>query len=639
MARLDPTVDRVTERIRARSAGPRRRYLERVQAAARRGPHRFALGCSNLAHGLAACTLGDKDALRNDAVRNVAIVSAYNDMLSAHQPFETFPQTIREAVREVGATAQLAGGVPAMCDGVTQGHEGMELSLFSRDVIAMSTAVALSHGMFDAALCLGVCDKIVPGLLIGALSFGHLPVIFVPAGPMPSGLSNREKARVRQLHAEGKVGREELLAAELGSYHSPGTCTFYGTANSNQMFMELMGLHLPGASFVNPGTPLRDALTRAAAQRVVELVEGGDEYTPIGEVVDERAIVNALVGLLATGGSTNHTIHLVAIGRAAGVMLDWSDFDELSRVVPLLARVYPNGSADVNHLHQAGGLAFLIGELIDAGLVHEDTRTVAGPGGLGAYRRPLELDGERLMQGDVVRLSGDPDVLRGVADPFQPNGGLRLVTGRLGRAVAKVSAVKPELRRVEAPARVFVRQEDVIGAFEAGELDRDVAVVVRFQGPRSNGMPELHKLMSSLGVLQDRGHRVALITDGRLSGASGKVPSAIHVSPEAAVGGPLARLRDGDRIVLDPEHGVLDVEVTAAEWQRRDPAPWPERGDAEGMGRELFAGFRRLATGAEEGASSFGAASVGAASSGAAAGGSLAGIAPDLDPASQPARH
>ncbi|HVS62714.1 MAG TPA: phosphogluconate dehydratase [Thermoanaerobaculia bacterium] len=606
MPALEPTVARVTERIRSRSERSRQRYLERIRAAAQRGPQRFALGCSNLAHGLAACSLGDKNSLQDEAVRNVAIVSAYNDMLSAHQPFETFPALIREAVHEAGATAQFAGGVPAMCDGITQGHEGMELSLFSRDVIAMSTAVALSHGMFDAALCLGVCDKIVPGLLIGALSFGHLPVIFVPAGPMRSGLSNREKARVRQLHAEGKVGREELLAAELGAYHSPGTCTFYGTANSNQMFMELMGLHLPGASFVNPGTPLRDALTRAAAQRVVELVAGGEEYTPIGEVVDERAVVNALVGLLATGGSTNHTIHLIAIARAAGLVLDWSDFDELSGVVPLVARVYPNGSADVNHFHHAGGLAFVIGELLDAGLLHADVRTVAGPGGLGAYRRQLELTDGGLVWGEEQAVSRDPEILRGAADPFQPNGGLRLVTGRLGRAIAKVSAVKPELRRVEAPARIFERQDELTRAFRAGELDRDVVAVVRFQGPRANGMPELHKLMSFLGVLQDRGHRVALVTDGRLSGASGKVPSAIHVTPEAAVGGPLARVRDGDLVVLDPERGVLDLDVSEEDWRSREPTALPERGDQEGMGRELFGAFRHLATGAEEGAACFG---------------------------------
>ncbi|HVS12384.1 MAG TPA: phosphogluconate dehydratase [Thermoanaerobaculia bacterium] len=606
MSALQPTVARVTERIRRRSEPAREAYLVRIHAAAQRGPHRSRLGCSNLAHGFAACGPDDKAVLRDGAGANVAIVSAYNDMLSAHQPFATYPDRIRRAVREVGAVAQVAGGVPAMCDGVTQGREGMELSLFSRDVIAMSTAIALSHDMFDAAVCLGVCDKIVPGLLIGALSFGHLPVIFVPAGPMPSGLSNREKARIRQRHAEGEVGEKELLDAEAASYHSPGTCTFYGTANSNQMFMELMGLHLPGASFENPGTPLRDALTEAAARRVVELVAGGDEYTPIGEVVDERAVVNALVGLLATGGSTNHTIHLVAIARAAGLTVDWSDFDELSAVVPLLTRVYPNGHADVNHFHRAGGLGFLIGELLDAGLAHADVRTVAGAGGLEVYRQRAELVDGGLRWRPSDGRSGDPEILRGVAEPFQPQGGLRLVTGRLGRAVAKISSVRPELRRVEAPARVFDRQEDLVRAFDAGELHRDTVAVVRFQGPRGNGMPELHKLMPPLGVLQDRGHRVALVTDGRLSGASGKVPSAIHVTPEAALGGPLARLRDGDVVVLDPEAGVLDARVSASEWEAREAVQMPVRGDDRGMGRELFGVLRRAAVGAEQGASTFG---------------------------------
>ncbi|MCP3960406.1 MAG: phosphogluconate dehydratase [bacterium] len=601
MTSLHPTVFKVTERIRRRSRSSRRAYLEKIRRAAENGPKRRRLSCSNLAHGFAACGAEDKAALRDTEAPNIAIVSAYNDMLSAHQPFATFPEQIKQAVREVGAVAQLAGGVPAMCDGVTQGAAGMELSLWSRDVIALSTAIALSHDMFDGAVCLGVCDKIVPGLLIGALSFGHLPVVFLPAGPMPSGLSNKEKARIRQLHAEGKIGQRELLDAESAAYHSPGTCTFYGTANSNQMFMELMGLHLPGASFPNPGTPLRDALTAAAARRVVELT-GAGERVPLGEIVDERAIVNAIVGLLATGGSTNHTIHLVAIARAAGILIDWRDFDELSGVVPLLTRVYPNGPADVNHFHAAGGLAVLIGGLLDAGLAHADVRTVAGDS-LHAYREKAELvDGELVWQLPAEG-SLDEDILRPVSRPFQPTGGLRLVEGNLGRAVVKTSAVRSEKLRIEAPAIVFERQEDLPRAFQAGELDRDFVAVVRFQGPRANGMPELHKLMPPLGVLQDRGHRVALVTDGRLSGASGKVTSAIHVAPESAIGGPLARVQTGDRIVIDPEAGVLQAD---ADLDSREPASPDLAGYHVGLGRELFATFRAHATGAEEGAMSFG---------------------------------
>ncbi len=600
--RLDSTVSRVTERIRERSRTSRQAYLAKIRRAAASGPQRQRLSCSNLAHGFAACDLGDKNALKDTDRPNIAIVTAYNDMLSAHQPFATFPEQIKAAVRDVGAVAQVAGGVPAMCDGVTQGQPGMELSLWSRDVIAMSTAVALSHDMFDGAICLGVCDKIVPGLLIGALSFGHLPVVFLPAGPMPSGLSNREKARVRQLHAEGKISKKELLDAESAAYHAPGTCTFYGTANSNQMFMELMGLHLPGASFPNPGTPLRQAMTVAAAQRVVRLTAAGDSPTPLGEIVDERAIVNAIVGLLATGGSTNHTIHLVAIARAAGIGIDWQDFDELSAVVPLLARVYPNGPADVNHFHQAGGLGYMIGQLIDAGLVHADVLTVAG-GGLSGYRSEAQLAYGELTWTAGRDASGDEDIVRPASRPFQATGGLRLLTGNLGRAVAKVSAVKPEQRRIEAPAVVFDRQEELQQAFEAGELDRNFVAVMRFQGPRANGMPELHKLMPPLGVLQDRGFKVGLVTDGRLSGASGKVTSAIHVSPEAAVGGALAKLRTGDMITLDPENGVLEARV---DLEAREPAS-PDLSDAhEGLGRELFAAFRNTATSAEEGAMSFG---------------------------------
>ena len=600
---LHPTLERVTERIRQRSVATRQAYLQRIRAAAARGPQRQRLSCSNLAHGFAACDVHDKAALKGAQQPNIAIVSAYNDMLSAHQPLETFPRRIKDAVRAAGGVAQFAGGVPAMCDGVTQGQTGMELSLFSRDVIAMATAIALSHDMFDGAICLGVCDKIIPGLLIGALSFGHLPVLFLPAGPMPSGLPNREKARIRQLYAEGKVGRDELLEVESASYHAPGTCTFYGTANSNQMFMEVMGLHLPGTSFVNPHTPLRNALTTAAARRVTQITALGEEYIPLGEVVDERAIANALVGLLATGGSTNHTLHLVAMAAAAGVQITWDDFDQLSAAVPLLARVYPNGSADVNHFHQAGGLALLIRELLGAGLLHPDVRTMAGPG-LEAYTREVALEGDELTYREVTE-SRDRDVLRPHSDPFQPDGGLRLLTGNLGRAVIKTSAITAERHRVAAPAVVFTSQAELKAAFEAGELDRDVVAVVRNQGPRANGMPELHKLMPPLGVLQDRGFRIALVTDGRLSGASGKVPAAIHVTPEAALGGPLAKVRTGDLILVDADHGVLEAQVDPAEWAQRQPEPADLSANQHGLGRELFTTFRAAATGAEQGAATF----------------------------------
>ena len=524
-------------------------------------------------------------------------------MLSAHQPLETYPELIRQAAREVGATAQVAGGVPAMCDGVTQGRPGMELSLFSRDVIAMSTAIALSHDAFDGALCLGVCDKIVPGLMIGALQFGHLPVVFAPAGPMPSGLSNAEKARVRGLYAEGKASREDLLKAEMGAYHGPGTCTFYGTANSNQMLMELMGVHLPGVAFVAPGTPLREALTRAAAQRVVALRDGSKDYAPLGRVIDERAVVNGVVGLLATGGSTNHTLHLVAIARAAGITIDWTDFDELSRAVPLLARIYPNGSGDVNQFQAAGGLGFLTRELLDAGLLHEDVVTVAGPG-LRRYQAEPFLDDGELVWKPGATASLDRDMLRPASDPFDHEGGLRLLTGNLGRAVIKTSAVKPQHRIVEAPAVVFDDQDDFLCAFKAGELDRDFVAVVRFQGPRANGMPELHSLSPALGVLQDRGRKVALVTDGRMSGASGKTPAAIHLSPEAADGGLLARLRTGDLIRLDAEAGVLEAKVDAAELATREPARDP-KASGHGYGRELFGHMRRAAAPAESGAGVF----------------------------------
>ena len=602
---LHRTLAAVTDRIRERSATTRSTYLAHLDAARGNGPLRRALGCTNLAHAFAAAPAGDKIMLRESHRPNLAIVSAYNDMLSAHQPFERFPELIKRAAREVDATAQFAGGVPAMCDGVTQGEPGMELSLFSRDVIALATAVALSHNMFDAALCLGICDKIVPGLLIGALQFSHLPVIFVPGGPMTSGLPNDEKAKIRQRFAKGEVGRDVLLESEAQSYHGPGTCTFYGTANSNQMLMEVMGLHLPGAAFVNPNTPLRDALTAAAAKRAVAIGDLGAEYTPIGHVVDERAIANGIVGLLATGGSTNHTIHLVAIARAAGIVIDWGDFQALSDVVPMLTRIYPNGTADVNHFHAAGGMGFLIGELLDAGLLHGDTDTVAGAGGLQRYRQEPHLHNGTLAWRDAPKASADTGVLAPASAPFSADGGLKLLTGNLGRAIFKTSAVKPEHRSVRAPARVFDSQEAVMAAFDSGELRRDFVAVVRFQGPRANGMPELHKLTPLLGVLQDQGFHVALVTDGRMSGASGKVPAAIHVTPECLAGGPLGRVRDGDMIVIDGERGVLAAEVDDAEWRQRASATADLSASRHGMGRELFAAFRAHALGAEEGAISF----------------------------------
>ncbi|TDC45288.1 phosphogluconate dehydratase [Actinomadura sp. KC345] len=600
---VHPVLAAVTRRVAERSAATRGAYLRRIQDARTDGPVRGGMGCANLAHGFAACGVQDKLWLRGEVTPNIAIVSAYNDMLSAHQPLKDYPDLLKAAIRTAGGTAQFAGGVPAMCDGITQGRAGMELSLFSRDVVAMATAVALSHDMFDGALLLGVCDKIVPGLVIGALSFGHLPVILVPAGPMASGLPNGEKAKVRKRFAAGEAGREELLAAEAASYHSPGTCTFYGTANSNQLLMEVMGLHLPGASFVPPGTKLRDALTEAAGRRVLELTDLADGYTPIGELLDERAFVNGIVALLATGGSTNHTLHLVAMASAAGIELTWDDFDELSKVTPLLTRLYPNGSADVNHFHAAGGTAFLIGELIDAGFLHADARTVGGDT-LADYRRVPELADGRAEWLRTVAGSGDTDVLRPVGEPFDTHGGLHTVRGNLGRAVIKVSAVRPEHRMIEAPARVFESQEQLQEAFAAGELDRNVVVVVRNQGPRANGMPELHRLTPPLSVLQDRGHRVALVTDGRMSGASGAVPAAIHLSPEAAAGGPLARVRDGDVVRLDADAGVLEVLVPDEEFAAREPAS----GNAEqvwGTGRELFQAFRHVVGPAERGAGVF----------------------------------
>jgi phosphogluconate dehydratase len=598
---MHPTIQAVTERIEARSDATRAAYLARIDAAGREGPNRTALSCSNLAHGIAACGRTEKDALSADVVPNIGIVTAYNDMLSAHQPYEGYPEQIRRAAEGAGAVAQVAGGVPAMCDGVTQGRDGMDLSLFSRDVIALATAVSLSHDMFDAALCLGICDKIVPGLLIGALSFGHLPVVFVPAGPMPSGLPNKEKAQVREAYAAGEVGRDALLAAESAAYHSPGTCTFYGTANSNQMLMEFMGLQLPGGSFVNPTDPLRPALTDAAVHRALALVKSGEHYTPIGRIVDARAIVNGLVGLLSTGGSTNHTIHLVAMAAAAGILIDWTDVAELSAVVPLLAQVYPNGSADVNHFHAAGGLGFMIGELLEAGLLHEDVQTIAGPGLSRYTERPVLTEGGVAWRPGSEG-SGDYTVLRGAKDPFQRDGGIRLVEGNLGRAVVKVSAVAPEQRAVRAPARVFTSQAAFMDAFDAGELEGDLVAVVAFQGPKANGMPELHKLTPYLAVLQNRGAKVALLTDGRMSGASGKVLAAIHLSPEAAAGGAIARIRDGDVVTVDADAGVLEVD---ADLDARAPLEVDLAASHAGTGRELFTAFRAGVGSAESGASLF----------------------------------
>jgi phosphogluconate dehydratase len=602
-AGLHPVVERVTRRIASRSAGSRAAYLERIAAAADQGPARGRLACANFAHGLAAVNRPDKEALRGLVKPNVAIVSAYNDMLSAHQPFETYPTVLKAALRDAGGTGQFAGGVPAMCDGITQGRDGMQLSLFSRDLIAMATGVALSHDMFDAALLLGVCDKIVPGLVIGALAFGHLPTILVPAGPMASGLPNKEKSQVRQRYAEGRASREELLAAETASYHSAGTCTFYGTANSNQMLMEVMGLHLPGASFVSPDSPLRTALTTAAARQVLTLTALTDHYTPVGHVIDERAVVNGVVALLATGGSANHTLHLPVMAAAAGIQLTWDDFAELSAAVPLLARIYPNGPADVNHFHAAGGTAFLISELLDGGLLHPDVTTVAGSG-LDAYRLEAALDGATLAYRPGPARSADPGVLRPVADPFAADGGLQVLHGNLGRAVMKVSAVAREHRYIEAAAAVFDDQHDFLAAFGRGELGRDLVAVIRYQGPSANGMPELHKLIPALGALQDRGYRVALVTDGRMSGASGKVPAAIHLTPEAAAGGPIAKIQDGDPVRIDATSGVLDVLVCDEQLGARHvQGKAPDDASWTGTGRELFALFRRHVGAADHGAS------------------------------------
>ena len=599
-------IEAITNRIRERSRPGRELYLDRISRAAGRSANRATLSCGNLAHGFAVCSPSEKIALGGDRVPNLGIVTSYNDMLSAHQPFETFPSLIKEAAREAGGIAQVAGGVPAMCDGVTQGQPGMELSLFSRDVIAMAAAVGLSHNMFDAAVYLGVCDKIVPGLVIAALTFGHLPAVFIPAGPMTTGIPNDEKSKVRQLYAEGKVGRAELLEAESKSYHGPGTCTFYGTANSNQMLMEIMGLHTPGASFINPGTPLREALTREAAKRALAITALGNAYTPAGKMIDERSVVNGIVGLHATGGSTNHTIHLIAMAHAAGIAITWQDISDLSEAVPLLARVYPNGLADVNHFHAAGGMGFLIRELLDEGLLHEDVQTVWGEG-----LRPYAIEVKLGADGGVVRepapeKSGDEKVLAPFPKAFQPTGGLKVLSGNLGHAIIKTSAVKPERRVIEAPAIVLDSQEALNAAFKAGELNRDFVAVIRFQGPKANGMPELHRLTTVLGVLQDRGHKVALVTDGRMSGASGKVPAAIHVTPEALEGGAIGRLHDGDLIRLDAEAGTLEVLVSDEELAAR-PLSTPDLSANEhGFGRELFAGFRELAGRADQGASVFG---------------------------------
>ncbi len=601
---LHPVVQSVTERIIKRSRASRAAYLAHLDAARIQGVQRGALSCTNLAHGFAAFPANDKLKLKQDKKPSVAIVSSYNDMLSAHQPFEHFPKIIKEAVRAVDAVAQFAGGVPAMCDGVTQGQPGMELSLFSRDNIAQGTAIALSHNMFDSALYLGVCDKIVPGLLIGALHFGHIPAVFVPAGPMTSGVSNKEKARVRQLYAQGKASREELLENEAASYHSAGTCTFYGTANSNQMLMEIMGLHLPGAAFITPGTPLRDGLTAAAAQRAVAISQQGGSYTPVGHVVDEKCMVNAVVGLLATGGSTNHTLHLVAIAKAAGIVIDWDDFNELSAIVPMLTRIYPNGDADVNHFHAAGGTGFVIRELLDAGMLHDDVNTVLGKS-LRAHCSEPFLDGEKVVWKDAPAASGDESVLRPASNPFAKDGGMILVQGNLGRAVMKISAVKEEHRVVEAPALVFNSQEDFMHAYKAGKLERDFVAVIRFQGPRANGMPELHALTPALANLQDAGRKVALVTDGRMSGASGKVPAAIHVSPEILAGGPLGLVRDGDIIRLDATTNTLEALVPADVWAARSMATADLSSSHIGMGRELFAMYRNAISEAETGATTF----------------------------------
>ncbi|MFA5985684.1 MAG: phosphogluconate dehydratase [Methylococcaceae bacterium] len=599
---MHPVLEKVTQDVIERSRETRAAYLARVQAAIENGPHRSGLACGNLAHGFAACSPGEKADLAGSQKANIAIISAYNDMLSAHEPYKDAPALIKTAIQEAGGVAQFAGGVPAMCDGITQGQPGMELSLFSRDVIAMATAISLSHNMFDGALYLGVCDKIVPGLLIGALSFGHLPAVFVPAGPMPSGLANKEKVRIRQLYAEGKIGRAELLESESQSYHSPGTCTFYGTANSNQMMVEIMGLHLPGSSFINPYTPLRDELTKAAAKQVLKFTALNEDFRPIGHAIDEKAILNAIIGLLATGGSTNHTIHLIAIARTAGIIINWNDFDKLSKAIPLLTRIYPNGQADINHFQAAGGMGVLIAELLKHGLLHEDILTIADKRGMQHYAQEPKLADGKLVWEASPEQSLDDTVLSTVDKPFAIGGGLHVMHGNLGRGVSKISAVAEQHQVLQAPAIVFDDQDDVVAAFKRGELEKDCVVVLRFQGPKANGMPELHKLTPPLGVLQDKGFKVALVTDGRMSGASGKVPSAIHMCPECIEGGPLAKVLTGDMISLNTQTGEVNVLVDEAEFNARVAAASSARGHHVGMGRELFGAFRLGASSAETGA-------------------------------------
>lgn len=599
---MNPVVEDVTKRVKARSLSLRTQYLKDMEIAQESGPHRGKLSCGNLAHGFAACTPTEKQKLTLMNEANIGIISSYNDMLSAHQPYEVYPNKIREAVHAMGSIAQFAGGVPAMCDGVTQGQDGMELSLFSRDNIAQGAAIGLSHNMFDAAVFLGICDKIVPGLLIAALRFGHLPGIFIPAGPMQSGITNAEKAAVRQRYAKGEATRDELLEAESASYHSAGTCTFYGTANSNQLLVELMGLQLPGSSFVNPTDPLRDALTTHAAQLATKITSLGAEYRPMYKIIDERSIINSIVGLLATGGSTNHTMHIVAYARAAGIIVTWDDFSDLSKVVPLLTRIYPNGPADINHFHAAGGMAFLVKQLIAGGLVHEDVNTIVGKG-LTHYTKEPFLDNDKLVWRDGTDISLDSDVVRPIDNPFSAEGGVSLLTGNLGRSVIKVSAVKPENRIIEAPAAVFHSQHDVEKAIVSGELKRDCVAVVRFQGPKAIGMPELHKLTPHLGNLQDQGFKVALVTDGRMSGASGKVPAAIHLTPEAVEGGLINKIHDGDLIRLDANAGTLTLLISDEELAARKACEHDLSRSHQGMGRELFASQRAMVTGAEEGAS------------------------------------
>ncbi|KTD23463.1 phosphogluconate dehydratase [Legionella lansingensis] len=599
---MHPIIKQVTERITVRSKKTRGHYLKHMEEARLKGPHRSVLQCGNLAHGFAACHAREKADLRAMSKPNIAIISAYNDMLSAHQPYENYPLILKEAIREAGGVAQFAGGVPAMCDGITQGQPGMELSLMSRDIIAMSAALALAHNMFDGGLMLGICDKIVPGLLIAALRFGHLPFIFVPAGPMPSGIPNKEKARVRQLYAQGNVGREALLEVEAASYHAPGTCTFYGTANSNQLIVEVMGLHLPGASFVNPQTKLREALTKAAGRKISSLTHLDNNYLPISKIIDSKAIVNGMIALLATGGSTNHTMHLVAVARAAGIIIDWDDFAELSKAVPLIARIYPNGQADINQFQNAGGMAYLIRTLLDNHLLHNDVHTVVGSGLRQYTQQPLVKDNElEWVDGPIE--STDPDVLTAVSTPFKEQGGLQVLSGNLGRAIIKTSSLPPGAEVVQAPAVVFSSQHELDAAFKAGELDKDCIVVVRFQGPKACGMPELHQLTPLLGVLQDRGFKVALVTDGRMSGASGKIPAAIHVTPEAVDGGMIARIKTGDLILVDSQSGLLEVLVPENELAQRLPAKQMFPECSYGMGRELFHKFRLQLTGAEQGAS------------------------------------